>query len=392
MKFHNYLMAGFCAVALTACGGGSGGGDDDDNGGGSTGGDGTTEPPAQAFNRDHLDSINATVAQLAGFTGEGVRVAFLDSGVYAGHEAFAGRNIAGFDAVANNGDRTYQGNALTDEGGHGTTVASLIGGTQVGVATAVDLSSYKVFTSDSAGDESFRQRDAIEALEEAVSAGGIDIINMSFDVSFTPDINTQPERDAVIAGIAQDDWIVVTSAGNSGGGNAVAGANYADDPAFSGHILAVGSVNDNNQLSSFSATATSPTDLDSRFGNNAGVIEHFIVAPGSSVCGAASSQFTGASCNPGADSGSLAATESYMNQNGTSFAAPLVSGAAALIKGAYPSLGGAEVVQILLDSATDLGDPGVDGVFGAGLLNVQAALELAEERATSAADGNDSTP
>lgn len=381
MKFHNYLMAGFCAVALTACGGGSGGGG---------GTEGPTQPPAQAFNRDHLDVIGATVPQLAGMTGEGVRIAVLDSGVYAGHEAFAGRNIAGFDALANNGDRTYQGNALTDEGGHGTTVASLVGGDQVGVATGADLSSYKVFTSDTAGGESFRQSDAIEALQQAVSAGGFDIINMSFDVSFTPDINTQPERDAVLAGIAQDDWIVITSAGNSGGGNAVAGANYADDPAFSGHILAVGSVNDSNQLSSFSATATSPTDLDSRFGDNAGVVEHFIVAPGSSVCGAAATSFKGASCNAGADSASLAASESYMNQNGTSFAAPLVSGAAALIKGAYPSLTGAEVVQILLDSATDLGDPGVDGVFGAGLLNVQAALELADERATPDPDTGDS--
>ena len=60
--------------------------------------------------------------------------------------------------------------------------------------------------------------------------------------------------------------------------------------------------------------------------------------------------------------------------SGTSFAAPHVSGAAALVLQAAPFLSGAEVVELLLDSASDLGAPGTDAVYGRGLLDLAAAL------------------
>ncbi|MBV9061989.1 MAG: S8 family serine peptidase [Alphaproteobacteria bacterium] len=60
---------------------------------------------------------------------------------------------------------------------------------------------------------------------------------------------------------------------------------------------------------------------------------------------------------------------------GTSFAAPLVSGTVALLQTRWPWLQqySDETVQIILQSATDLGDPGVDPVYGWGMLNVEAA-------------------
>ncbi len=61
-------------------------------------------------------------------------------------------------------------------------------------------------------------------------------------------------------------------------------------------------------------------------------------------------------------------------QSGTSFAAPLVSGAAALVKGQWPWLPAGSIADLLLDTAQDLGEPGVDPVYGAGLLDVNAAL------------------
>ena len=63
-------------------------------------------------------------------------------------------------------------------------------------------------------------------------------------------------------------------------------------------------------------------------------------------------------------------------QFGTSFAAPLVSGTAALIHGAWPWWKdyGAETVDVILQSATDLGEEGVDSVYGWGMLNVEGAL------------------
>ena len=61
--------------------------------------------------------------------------------------------------------------------------------------------------------------------------------------------------------------------------------------------------------------------------------------------------------------------------NGNSYAAPLVAGAAALLKQYWPQLGGKAISAILLDTATDLGEKGVDQVYGAGLLNIGRALQ-----------------
>ena len=65
----------------------------------------------------------------------------------------------------------------------------------------------------------------------------------------------------------------------------------------------------------------------------------------------------------------------YASFQGTSMAAPMVSGAAAVVKGAYPNLTARQVVDILLRSATDLGAPGTDPVYGHGLLNLARALQ-----------------
>ena len=71
--------------------------------------------------------------------------------------------------------------------------------------------------------------------------------------------------------------------------------------------------------------------------------------------------------------------------NGNSFAAPAIAGAAALLKQYWPKLGGREISRILLDTATDLGAPGVDQVFGAGLLDVEKAMKAQAPAASFAA-------
>ncbi|MDG2495374.1 MAG: S8 family serine peptidase [Alphaproteobacteria bacterium] len=64
----------------------------------------------------------------------------------------------------------------------------------------------------------------------------------------------------------------------------------------------------------------------------------------------------------------------YQQGIGTSFAAPRVVGAAALVRQKFPTLNGANLKQVLLQSADDLGAPGVDEIFGHGQLNVINAL------------------
>ena len=61
--------------------------------------------------------------------------------------------------------------------------------------------------------------------------------------------------------------------------------------------------------------------------------------------------------------------------SGTSFAAPIVSGAIATIQEAFPYMQATQITELLFTTATDLGDAGVDAVYGWGLLNMEAATK-----------------
>ena len=102
-----------------------------------------------------------------------------------------------------------------------------------------------------------------------------------------------------------------------------------------------------------------PTQLAS-YSNACGSAMHYcLVAPGKVVT-------TGTNDSP--------SSPTYWNWRGTSLAAPQLSGAAALVWQAFPSFHNDLVRQTLLGTATDLGAPGVDAVFGYGGLNVGKAV------------------
>ena len=67
------------------------------------------------------------------------------------------------------------------------------------------------------------------------------------------------------------------------------------------------------------------------------------------------------------------ADPTFTSHSGTSFSAPIVSGAIALIKSAYPYLTGAEITKLLFITAKDLGAPGVDEVYGWGMIDLESA-------------------
>lgn len=72
---------------------------------------------------------------------------------------------------------------------------------------------------------------------------------------------------------------------------------------------------------------------------------------------------------------------------GNSFAAPAIAEAAALLRQYWPQLGGKAIARILLDTTTDLGEKGVDQIYGAGLLDIEQAMKAqAPASASNAAD------
>src|SRR3954452_3259638 len=84
--------------------------------------------------------------------------------------------------------------------------------------------------------------------------------------------------------------------------------------------------------------------------------------------------------------------------SGTSFSAPTISGAVALMAQAFPNLTGKQIVDILLKSADDLGAPGVDSVYGHGARNIGRAFQpqgqttMADTQEPVTGDGGDLPP
>ena len=108
-------------------------------------------------------------------------------------------------------------------------------------------------------------------------------------------------------------------------------------------MIAVGSVDQNNNFSTFSNPAG---DTDTAY----------LVAPGTNIVTTALGGGT-------------------TTVSGTSFSAPHVSGAIALILQRFPTLSSQQAVDLLLTTATDLGAAGTDTTFGRGLLNLAAAFQ-----------------
>ncbi|MCH9853323.1 MAG: S8 family serine peptidase [Alphaproteobacteria bacterium] len=120
------------------------------------------------------------------------------------------------------------------------------------------------------------------------------------------------------------------------------GSYAAIDEAFAGRWLTVIAVDDKDKITDFS--------------NGCGIAKQFCLAA------------------PGFEIESTFHHNGYEFRAGTSVAAPYVSGSIALLKQAFPSLAPEEIVALLLHTATDLGEDGVDDVYGHGMINLREAL------------------
>ena len=186
---------------------------------------------------------------------------------------------------------------------------------------------------------SFADSDLARGITYAV-AHGARIINLSVGGATTPS-SAAFERAlsaAVSAGV-----VVTVSAGNEGNANPDNPANYAVDPRYQGSVLAVGATDSTNTITSYSDRAGSSA---------AG----YVVAPGDDVV----TNCDGTTC---------------WHISGTSFSAPAAAGAIALLLQAFPNLTGRQAITILEQSADDLGAPGVDSVYGNGLIDLAKAFQ-----------------
>jgi len=68
-------------------------------------------------------------------------------------------------------------------------------------------------------------------------------------------------------------------------------------------------------------------------------------------------------------------TVGYANKNGTSMAAPHVAGAAAVLMERFPYMSGSQIATVLKTTATDMGDPGIDALYGWGMINLRKGID-----------------
>lgn len=274
----------------------------------------------------------------SGIRGHGVTVAVVDTGVRGIHAEFSGRLLTGFDATTR---IAIAAPFLVDGDGHGTHVAGVIGAARDGrgmhgIAPEVDLLPVRVFD----GEGIATNFSLGNGLRYVIGSPAF-VLNLS--------LGAQRPQDAYVESALLDNIhdgkLVVVAAGNGGGRNPTWPARYAKEPSVNGQIIVVGAVDEQNELTSFS--------------NRAGdVADWYIVAPGVDLMSTYNNSASG-----------------YGYMSGTSMAAPIVSGAAALLKSRWPALSAKQTAEILFRTATDLGEPGVDRMYGWGLLNVEKAMQ-----------------
>ncbi len=304
-----------------------------------------------------LYSPNTT--QDLGYSGKGIVVAVLDTGVDDEHEFLMGKFVAGFECSSPDARADRETNP-DDTDGHGTHVASIImgtggsSGTYRGVAPDAMLVDVKVMGSKGTNYDSQIIR-GIEWVIANKAKYNITIINLSVASSVVDHDGTSPISRA--ANRAVDYGItVVVAAGNEG-----PTAETVCAPAVADKVIAVAAIDDRHTVNRGDDIIA---DYSSRGPREDGAQKPDIAAPGSDIA-AAEAAVTGQ------------ATDDVVRMWGTSMAAPHVAGVCALVLEANPSLSPWDVKDVLLNTAEDKGPSGWDAAYGWGEVDAYMAVVAA---------------
>ncbi|MFX4273453.1 S8 family serine peptidase [Propionibacteriaceae bacterium Y1685] len=312
----------------------------------------------------HMDRLGYDNLDMLGIDGSGVTIAVIDSGVNPTASAlYEGSDITveNFAQVLDNDQyKNKDGDVVGLDCMHGSFVVGMLAaqpgvdsrskfrgiapGASVIAMRALEGSTPAVSRKEG---QSEPLEPTIEAVDAAVEAG-VDIINISQQGP-----ESDPEFARAIARAVDAGILVVAAAGNQGPG---AGNSY---PAAYPGVMAVG--------------MTTNTDAAEPRSQSGPDMEVSVAAPGAGVVAGVPLCVVGVDngCNERPDDGAHGA---YLNQTGTSFAAPLVAGAAALVMERYPDMTAEQVKKRLEDTADPTGAASPDKVLGHGIINPYRAL------------------
>lgn len=258
-----------------------------------------------------------------------IKVAVIDSGIDMTHPDLKGRCEIGYDYVENTE------NSMKDMIGHGTAVSGLIAAVAnngIGIAGIAGNAAVKVVAyragGRSAGENMLNGAYVIAAMERIAARNDIQVVNMSFGSETLKDVKQEAVRKLRASG-----KVVVAAAGNDGSTR----HNY---PASCAGVISVGAVNKDYSAAVFS-NKNSEVDL----------------------------------CAPGSQLYTTTTGGGYMWVTGTSYASPLVAGAAAVLKYLNNSLSADQIEATLKSTARDLGPAGRDDAYGYGMIRLGEAVE-----------------
>ncbi|AQT64639.1 autotransporter outer membrane beta-barrel domain-containing protein [Serratia marcescens] len=356
-----------------------------------------------------LGAIHADQAYAAGYTGKGIKLGIFDQPVYAKHPEFAGENKVinlvtegireytdPYIPVKKGDAFRYDGTPSVDSdgtlGSHGTHVGGIAAGSRDGGAMHGLAFNAQIISAEN-GDPG--PEDGIilgndgavyQAGWDALVASGARIINNSWGIGITDkfakggkdpayphftvdDAQKQFDQIKVILGTkpggayqgaidaARSGVVTIFAAGNDYNLNnpdAMAGLAYFV-PDIAPNWLSVASLQDPTNTGDYSISTFS-----SRCGYTASLC---VSAPGTRVY---SSVIEGTSVEN--------LTTGYAKYSGTSMAAPHVAGSVAVLMERFPYLNGAQVADVLKTTATDMGAPGIDALYGWGMINLGKAI------------------
>ena len=283
---------------------------------------------------------NAIGAWQKGATGKGITIGFVDTGLVPSLSDFAGRiDPASVDVVRNG--------PMDDVYGHGTAVAGIAAAAKddngiQGIAFQATIFMAKA-DQGCPNSCSFAPDDIAKGIDAARLAGA-KVINLSIGGATSSTVTNAVIR-AVNAGI-----IIVIGAGNQGTAPSELARELAS--AAPGQVIIVGGLGVTNADGTINYNV--PSIYTTPAGNSQGT---FLAAPGWLN---SATYFRGGGID---------------KLSGTSFAAPVVSGAIALLAQAFPTLTPQQIVLLLYLSADDLGAAGTDATFGRGRLNIGRAFQ-----------------
>lgn len=323
-------------------------------------------PPIDA----QLSLTNAYAAHQAGYTGKGVTIGIVDSGIMPNNPAVAGRVLQEFIDV----DPSTNNTSIPDVVGHGTWVSEIAAGTSFaqfpgGIAPGAGLVSARIIDDNAPDDNgstapsqvTVSDAQFMQQVNEQMISAGVQVENNSWGGitwSSSATAVTQAFDQAYAPFIEQHNGLVVFAAGNDSQANP---STIASLPSIANDSLL-----QQGWLVAVAFDSNNPTQLDS-YSNKCGIAMNYcLAAPGDVIV---------------LDKDTLSSTTnpSYYIVEGTSFAAPQVSGAAALVWQAYPYFSNFLVQQTLLGTATPLGGSQPNPTFGYGALDIGAAVNGPEQ-------------